>query len=614
MLCSSFLNIRFFLGMADYKYIICTCCDNDYFHYLEKLVVSTGKFSKNTLLHIVLVNVPKEKAEFLKLLNPNISLEFDYIYFFSDSMKRGYCPNRKPSLMLSLMNKYDKPVLWIDVDGVVTSNEDDELLEFLKRNELSTILDEDHERLKLTDKQLQKIPHGPLKSPYFGIFLASVIGTNNTLLAKEFFAHVAELVKDNPYAWFSDQEALYLAYLKFKNEINFESFPKKLADEGNYGSLICFAKGPSKAGPFKDIGNALIWNHFNMEENIKIDYDKIHLSDKIVTNIRLPFKVKNLLKHVFKVIFNQILEKSKLKNKTASSVLRGLDWYFSKLILRKRYIKRKVRDFDMILDTKVPGISKTLAIYRNREEDMSELICRALKPGMTALDCGSNIGYYSLLEANLVKETGSVICIEPDPRNYELLNINLDKSPLSKIFTSHHMAISDTEGEVHLNITKFSNLNKVSRSNENLSGSHYTIPSNSIDELIVKHNWNLDFLRMDIEGHEVEVFKGMRKSLHLLKSGFTVFLEVHPNEYSEEHSFEKELRLFWENGFYCRYLVSAGVPMPPLYAKYGYIPSETIVSDGFERGIYTNITNIDHIVALVCDMPKSSRYVMLTKR
>jgi hypothetical protein len=74
------------------------------------------------------------------------------------------------------------------------------------------------------------------------------------------------------------------------------------------------------------------------------------------------------------------------------------------------------------------------------------------------------------------------------------------------------------------------------------------------------------------------------------------------------------LRHLLANGFYCRYLVSAGVPVPPLYAKLGYQPAEVIKSDGVVRGVYTGIDNVDHIVSLVCDLPKASRYIMLTKK
>jgi FkbM family methyltransferase len=595
-----------------YKYIICTAADNDFFAHLEKLVVSAGKYAPEALLQIALVNVPKEKAAFLRLLNPNVEIIHDYIYFLSDEMMRGYCTNRKPSMIQALMAKTDVPIIWIDADSVFT-RPDTELYDILKRSDLCTIFDQSHPRLKMTPAELEELPHGPLKTPYYGIFSAGVVGTNNSPAGKKIYDHINALMETNPYAWFSDQEALYLAYLKFKDSITFNALPPAIADEGNYEALVCFAKGSRKDGPFRDIGVSLMWNFFKMEENVAIRHDMVKLGRTSITNIRRGYRVRQFIKSRVSAMLNTILPNSGLNEDSVSLALHALDWNFSKHVLRQRYIRRRIRDFDMYLDTQVPGISRTLAIHRKREEDMTALICRVLKPGMTVLDCGSNIGYYPLLAASQVGPTGKVICIEPDPRNFDLLKRNLTESPLSQVFTHFHMAISDQQGEVPLSITEYSNLNKVVK--EAQPGAKiYKVPSDSIDNLLDKHDWQLDLLRMDIEGHEVEVLKGARRSLPKLKSGFTVFLEVHPTEYSPEHDFEAELRHLLANGFYCRYLVSAGVPMPPLYAKLGYQPSEVIKSDGVVRGVYTGIDNVDHIVSLVCDLPKASRYIMLTKK
>lgn len=296
-------------------------------------------------------------------------------------------------------------------------------------------------------------------------------------------------------------------------------------------------------------------------------------------------------------------------------VVRAMDWNCQKKVLGRRYVRRSMGDFFMYLDTKVPGISRTLAIHRKREEDMCELIRRALKPGMTVLDCGSNIGYYPLFESELVGKTGKIICIEPDPRNFELLTMNIKQAKYQDSFELHHMAVSDKNMEVALNLTKYSNLNKVVSDTTHLSQSEvYRLPADSIDNLVKKHRWSFDFLRMDIEGHEVEVIRGARETIKAAKSGFTIFLELHPTEYSQEHSFAEQLSFLLDQGFECEYLVSAGQPIPPLYGKLGYQPSEVISTDGLMRGIYTGVKNRDHIISLACDLPKASRYIMLRKK
>ena len=63
--------------------------------------------------------------------------------------------------------------------------------------------------------------------------------------------------------------------------------------------------------------------------------------------------------------------------------LRTVDWMLSKYLFKKSIIKRRLNEFEMLLDLQTPGISKTLAIYRTREDDMIEIIKTYLKEGMT---------------------------------------------------------------------------------------------------------------------------------------------------------------------------------------------------------------------------------------
>ena len=77
--------------------------------------------------------------------------------------------------------------------------------------------------------------------------------------------------------------------------------------------------------------------------------------------------------------------------------IRRVDWFINKRVFKRQYFKRKLNYFPMYLDLKTPGISKRLAIHKSREDDMIQVIKEELKPGMTVIDCGSNIGFYPLL-------------------------------------------------------------------------------------------------------------------------------------------------------------------------------------------------------------------------
>jgi FkbM family methyltransferase len=57
--------------------------------------------------------------------------------------------------------------------------------------------------------------------------------------------------------------------------------------------------------------------------------------------------------------------------------------------------------------------------------DVTSLMRRVLKPGMTFVDAGANIGYFSVLASKLVGPDGRVFCVEVDPANVAILRANL---------------------------------------------------------------------------------------------------------------------------------------------------------------------------------------------
>lgn len=306
-----------------------------------------------------------------------------------------------------------------------------------------------------------------------------------------------------------------------------------------------------------------------------------------------------------------------MKNKIFQ-FFRRVDWIINKRILRRKYFIRNLKDFSMYLDLHTPGISKTLAVYKSREDDMIQVIKDELKPGMTIIDCGSNIGFYPLLESHVLHGNGLIYAIEPDPRNYKILKKNLEICPHSKMINPFKIALSNKNGTTQMYIAKQSNLNKLFASDNKKFIKRHDIDevidttTITMDDFCKKEEINPDFIRMDIEGFEVEVFQGMNDVLLNAKSGFMIFVELHPHAYSKDRSFADRLKYLMELGFFAKVLISAGEPVPPKYKELGYKPEKIIHSDGFLRGYYNNI-NAEDVIQLTCENPKASRYILLQK-
>lgn len=70
------------------------------------------------------------------------------------------------------------------------------------------------------------------------------------------------------------------------------------------------------------------------------------------------------------------------------------------------------------------------ALRRDGVWELAEtrFLLATLLPGQTFVDVGAHLGYFSVLAARRVGPTGSVIAVEPEPRNLRLLRQNLARN------------------------------------------------------------------------------------------------------------------------------------------------------------------------------------------
>jgi FkbM family methyltransferase len=157
-----------------------------------------------------------------------------------------------------------------------------------------------------------------------------------------------------------------------------------------------------------------------------------------------------------------------------------------------------------------------------------------VKPGMTYLDVGANWGYFSLLAAHLVGESGKVICVEADPKIHERLLQNINLNRLENIRT-FHLAASDLPGELSFEgITETDGNWGVSQELKGAGlGRKFKVKSQPMDELLADNKIDsIDFLKMDIEGGEAKAVLGLLNGIqnHVYKR---VLMEIHPEQIKE---------------------------------------------------------------------------------
>src|ERR1035437_8712500 len=81
------------------------------------------------------------------------------------------------------------------------------------------------------------------------------------------------------------------------------------------------------------------------------------------------------------------------------------------------------------------------------ERGLTRQLESVVKPGMTCFDCGSNVGYFTLLMSRLVGPTGRVFSFEPLPENVDYVRKHVDMNKCANV-TVIASALSDQNGKV----------------------------------------------------------------------------------------------------------------------------------------------------------------------
>jgi len=157
--------------------------------------------------------------------------------------------------------------------------------------------------------------------------------------------------------------------------------------------------------------------------------------------------------------------------------------------------------------------------------------------GDLVIDIGANIGIYTKYLSNFVGTTGKVISIEPIPVTHSFLNNNIEKLKLlnvetynvaitEKKFTSQMFIPSGTSGENYFR-AKF--LNAEDNIDEmNLKA--IEVKCVPLDMLVNSIGRSISFIKIDVEGFEMSVLNGAKKTLEYNKPSLLVEIDGDPSD------------------------------------------------------------------------------------
>jgi len=151
-----------------------------------------------------------------------------------------------------------------------------------------------------------------------------------------------------------------------------------------------------------------------------------------------------------------------------------------------------------------------------------------LKSGDVFIDIGANIGSYSLIASELVKDTGKVISFEPTKLCYRKLNDNISLNNLKNIKTEK-LAVYHQAGFINLHISNSDNLGMSSILHHDAEiGDVEKVESITLDKYIIDNNISrINLIKLDIEGAEYYALKGMLNTLKKYKPN--IIIEISPD-------------------------------------------------------------------------------------
>ena len=226
---------------------------------------------------------------------------------------------------------------------------------------------------------------------------------------------------------------------------------------------------------------------------------------------------------------------------------------FSRVDISKERIIVIHEDCKFVTKPNDKGISIELILYKTHEPLCTKLVSKIIKEGMICIDLGSNIGYYAVLESKLVGEKGRVYAIEASPDNFNCLQKNAKLQNFLNI-EAYNFAGSDKNGKINFITKTISNWSRVLREGEVPDSSEIitSVPAKTIDffvqEKMIK---KLNFFRMDVEGYEYNVYKGMKESIKKFKP--MLLIEFHVKQLGDD--LKKFLNELKNDGYESQYYI-----------------------------------------------------------
>jgi FkbM family methyltransferase len=174
-------------------------------------------------------------------------------------------------------------------------------------------------------------------------------------------------------------------------------------------------------------------------------------------------------------------------------------------------------------------IGRSLRFYGEFSGEEVSAITQLVAPGSLALDVGANIGVHTLALARAVGPNGRVVSLEPQRHCHQVLCANVVTNGLTNVdcmrAAAGHLSgvcnIPDMPPQTRMNF------GATTIATSNATAQTVEVPLVALDDLKLSDR-PCSFIKVDAEGHEIEVLKGADR---LIRTHWpTLYVEAHSRE------------------------------------------------------------------------------------
>jgi FkbM family methyltransferase len=191
--------------------------------------------------------------------------------------------------------------------------------------------------------------------------------------------------------------------------------------------------------------------------------------------------------------------------------VRPVDVAVSRLRRRVERVEVDVCGAPFGLDVLRRSVSRSVYLGGRWHASVVAMLRAHVRPGMTAVDVGANVGFMAVHMADRAGPDGRVLAFEPEPRNFALLSRNARRARWRNLVPIA-AAIGDGEGTTRLWLSPRDGGDHriVPGAGERAS---IEVPLTTLDRVASERRHPIHFVKMDIQGAEAAAIRGMERTL-----------------------------------------------------------------------------------------------------